>query len=672
MTDIGYLALLLALIVAIYSVLASVVGARKGHHELTVSARNGLLMVFGLYSLGIVAMLYALLSNDFSIELVAGHSSRDLGIPYKIAALYADKGGSLMFWGWLISLFTTVLVVEKRGSFTRVMPYAIGILAAMQAFFLGLITLVVNVFESSSVSRPDGADLNPLLQNPGMLFHPPLLFGGFAAFALVFAFAVGSLVRGGMGNSWIPGIRRWALFAWCMLGLGNLVGAWWAYVELGWGGYWVWDPVENASLMPWLVGTAFVHSIAMQRKRGYLKKWSMALIVITFSLTLMSPFITHGGITSELHGFGGTPFVEYLGIAILVVLVVSTILLLRRRDELEDETAPSSLVSREGAFLATNIVLAAAAGLTLLITCWPRLVEELGRTASIGRGTFDWVVGPTLLLVVFLMGVCPLLGWRRSSVLSAKRNFGFSLAAVFVAAVIILILGIGNWYAVAAIVCGFPLLSILQEWFKGARARHRMKGENVIEAFFTLIWRNRPRYGGFVVHIGVILITLGVIGSSLYDEEREATLSVGESVEIKGYALTHTGLEYEDRRTFDPNTGRPSGKEVISADIEVRKGNSRIGTMSPELNYWPRQDNSFAEAAIRTTPLEDLFISLRAYDFDSGTATLRVLVNPLVLWMWIGGGVLLLGGVVAFWPGRPAIGQADMSRNVSHPGEVRT
>ncbi|MDY6910824.1 MAG: cytochrome c biogenesis protein CcsA [Chloroflexota bacterium] len=520
MADIGYATLTLALIFAIYSAIASVIGARRGNHRLAASARNGSIAVLIFFTLAIEIMLYSLITDNFGINLVASHSSKDLPLLYKFTALYSDKAGSLMFWGWLISIFTVILIIPKHSVAESARSYALSILSVTLVFFLILVTVVLNVFEKPALLLPDGHGLNPALQNPGMLIHPPLLFLGYAGFAIVFAFALSVLISRSTHSGWIGQIRQWALFAWCTLGLSNLVGAWWAHDNGAWGGYWVWDPVENASLMPWLLGTAFLHSIAMQRKRSYLKTWSMVLIVFTFAFTLLSPFITHGGIESPLHGFDNSPVPPYILSFIIVVLAGSLSFIVLRRKQLQDDEKPLSFVSREGAFLLTNIVLALIVLLIFLGTIIPGIAQAISdREVIIERSFFDRTAGPALLILVLLMGVCPLLGWRRSSIGMLRHNFVYPALVSSAMAIAVLISGIGNWYAIAALVCGFPFFTIIQEWFRGTKTRHRTQGEYYLKAFLFLIWGNRPRYGGFTVHLGIILITVGVIGSSLHSND---------------------------------------------------------------------------------------------------------------------------------------------------------
>jgi len=645
MVDTGHIALILCFIAAVYTALASAWGARSGSHAFTASARNGLLVVAVLYTLAMAAMLYAFMSKDFSLRIVTEHASRDLPAVYAFSALYADKAGSVLFWGWLLSLFAAVLALQKYNSYKQITPCAISILAVILAFFLALVTIVVNVFEENPYPPVDGFGLNPLLQNVGMLIHPPLLYLGFAGFMVVFAFVMAALIVRRPGMEWIGGIRRWTLFAWCVLGIGNLVGMWWSYIELGWGGYWAWDPVENAGLMPWLLGTAFLHSVAMLRKRHYLHTWGLALIIVTFIFVLLSPFITHGGIESPLHGFYASNYPPYILGAIVVTLVGSVVLLYARHRDFGKEDKPLSPISREGAFLLTNVIFLVLVFLIITGVILPRIVEGLGGSEiALERDYFDWSCGPVMLFLVFFMGVCSTLRWRKASLKSIGWNLLYTLFPAVIIAIAVLISGIGNWYALAALVCGFPLFTIMREWLLGTRARRRATGGYYAGAFLRLIGSNRPRYGGFIVHIGIILITLGVIGSSFYGLEGMETLDIGEEMTVGKYELSYDALDMREG----------SSKVSAVASLSISRDGKLIDTVRPEYNYWFSWMEPFAEVAVRTTPAEDLFVSLSWTSFEPGdeSATFRVLVNPLIVWMWVGGGFLLLGGLVAFWPDR--------------------
>jgi len=440
---------------------------------------------------------------------------------------------------------------------------------------------------------------------------------------------------------WHNLIRRWALFAWCTMRDRNIIGMWWSYNELGWGGYWAWDPVENAGLMPWLLGTAFLHSIALRRQRDYLHTWSMVLIVFAFTFTLLSPFITHGGIESPLHGFYGSPFPPYILAAMVVVVVGSFTLLYIRRQDLKSKERPASLISREGAFLLTIIILVVLVFVILAGTVLPRVIEALGGAKiALDRSFFDRICGPVMLILVFLMGVCPLFGWGKSIWKSAGRNIIFFFLAVIVIAAAILVSGIGNWYIAAVILCGLPLFIIFREWYRGSVARHRSTGKNYLRAFFSLINSNRARYGGFLVHIGIVLIALGIIVSSFYSIERTATLDIGESMSAGNYELSYSELIFK----------QDDVKVSAVASILVSEKENPVAIIRPSYAYWFSHDDLFAEVAVRTTAAEDLFVSLvwTGFNPEDRSATFRVLVNPLIVWIWVGGALFLIGGALSF------------------------
>ncbi len=643
MADIGYIALFLALLVSIYSAVTFIVGLRGRLPALAHSARNGLLAVCGLVSLSVILLVYALLTHNFQLEYVASYTSRDLSFPYLISALWAGNDGSLLFWAWLLTIFASVVVLQKRGSGRELVPYASSIAMITESFFLILLLSVSNPFHKLSFIPSDGMGLNPLLENPGMIIHPPLLLAGYVGLTIPFAFALAALLTSRLGDEWIVSIRRWMLLAWMLLGAGNLIGAWWAYVELGWGGYWAWDPVENAGLMPWLVATAFLHSIMMQRRRGMLKVWNMALVILAFSLAIFGTFLTRSGVLSSVHTFGesalGPFFLAFIGIA----LVISLGSLYYRREELEGEAEMESLVSRESTFLLNNLLLIGAAFAIFLGTIFPLVSEAVrGVKISVGPPFFNQVNGPIFLAIILLAGICTLIGWRKASLRNLVHNFLWPFVAAVVTGILIFILGIRQGFALVAFpVCTFVLATVFSEWFRGVKARHRMKGENYLKAFLNLIGANRPRYGGYIIHIAIILIAIGVIGSSLYSTDKEATLKPGESITIDNYSLTYDNIDSYETQS----------KGVVVATLSVRNHGRLLGTLTPEKYFHRSYEQPVTEVAIRSTVIEDLYVILVGWTAD-GSATFKVLVNPLVNWIWIGGGVLVLGGLIAFWPGR--------------------
>lgn len=643
MADIGYIALFLALVASIYSAIAFVFGVRGRHPALTKSAKNSLLAVCGLVSISVAILVYALLTHDFQIEYVASYTSRDLSFTYLISALWAGNNGSLLFWGWLLSVFAAVVVLQKRDRSRELVPYASSIIMVTEAFFLILLLFVSNPFHKLASVPVEGIGLNPLLENPGMIFHPPTLLAGYAGFTIPFAFAIAALLTRRLGDDWIIAARRWTLLAWLLLGVGNIIGAWWAYVELGWGGYWAWDPIENAGLMPWLMATAFLHSIMMQRRRGLFKVWNMVLIILTFSLVIFGTFLTRSGILSSVHTFADSVLGLFFLTFFSVTLFGSLGLLYYRSEELKGEAEMGSLVSKESTFLLNNLLLVGATFAILLGTVFPLISEVVrGVKISVGAPFFNQVNGPIFLAIILLAGLCTLIGWRRSSIKNLIRNFLWPLGAALVLGIGLFVLGVREWYALIAFsLCGFVLSTILYKWFRETRIRHRTRAENYLKTFWGLIGTNRPRYGGYIVHIAIILIAIGVIGSSFYDVETEAILKPGESMTIKGYTLTYENMDHYQT---------PS-KLVATATLSVYNEGKLIGELTPEKYFHRSYQQPVTEVAIRTTLLEDLYVILIGWDED-GTTAFKVLVNPLVNWIWIGGGVLVLGGLLAFWPGR--------------------
>ena len=639
--EIGQGTIILAFLAALVSVVVAGIGARTDSRRLISITRISVISIAVLYSLALATAIFAFLTRDYSLKIVSDHVDSSLPAAYTLSALYADKGGSILLWGWLISLFSAFIAFRKHDYDNSILPHMLCILAAIQLFFLAMVTFVANVFEKNPTPVAEGFGLNPLLQNVAMLVHPPMLYLSFAAVSVVFAMVIAALITRTPGDQWVRWVRRWTLFGWCTLGLGNLIGMWWSYNELGWGGYWAWDPVENAGLMPWLLITAFVHSISVQRQRNHLQKWSLLLAIFTFEFTLLIPFITHGGIESPLHGFYGSQFPPYILAVILVTLAGSLGLLYARRKDFGREERSFSLISRESAFLTTNIILVLLTAVVLTGTVLPRIVELAGGdNIAIDRSFYDQVAGPIMLLLVFFMGVCPLLGWARTSWQSVRGNFLFSSLVTLLIVVIVIIIGGGKWYAISAAVCSFPFLVVLLEWFRGAKARQRSRKENYLGAALALLNSNRPRYGGFLVHIGIILIALGIVVSSFYSTENTASLEVGQSMEVGGYDFTYDELIFK----------QDNAKVSAIATLTLGRQGDLIGQLYPENNYWFNYMDTFAEAAVRTTPAEDIFVSLvwTSFDQQDKSVTIRAMVNPLVVWIWVGGGFLVLGGIITF------------------------
>jgi cytochrome c-type biogenesis protein CcmF len=610
MADIGYIALLLALVASIYSAVAFVVGTRGRYPELVASARNGVYAACGLVSLAALALIYALVTHDFQVEYVASYTSLDMSLKYTLSAFWAGNAGSLLLWTWLLSIFAAIVVFQNRNKNRELIPYASVVMMVTLAFFIILGTFVANPFEKLTFAPADGMGLNPLLENPGMLIHPPTVLIGYAGFTVPFAFAIAALLTRRLGDEWIKAVRRWTIFAWLSLGIGNILGA---------------------------------HSIIMQRRRGMLKRWNIVLIILTFNLAIFGTFLTRSGILSSVHAFGestlGTFFLVFIGVA----LVGSLGLLFYRREHLKSEAEMDSLISRESSFLLNNLVLVGATFAIFLGTIFPVISEAVrGTKITVGAPFFNQVVGPIFLVLILLTGICVFLGWRRASTKKLIRNFLYPLIGALVLCLVLFSVGIREWYALALFpLCVFVAGTHLFAWYREVRARGHLKVENPLKAFFGLLWANKPRYGGMIVHLGIVLIAMGVIGSSFYQVEKEAALLPGDQMTIKGYALTYEGMSFYET---------PS-KQVVTAKLSVYNGDKRVGELTPEKYFHRTHQQPVTEVAIRSTPLEDLYVILGGWAED-GTTTFVVLVNPLVSWIWIGGVVLLLGGLIAFWPDR--------------------
>ncbi|MBI4317051.1 MAG: heme lyase CcmF/NrfE family subunit [Chloroflexi bacterium] len=641
LTDLGYAALLIAFIVAGFSSISFIWGKIKGYGELLDSARNGVYAVCGLLTVASAIMLYALLTHDFQVQYIAQYTSRDLDLFFVISAFWAGQEGSLLFWAWLLTAFTVIVAVQNRDAHRELMPWVLGILMITCTFFLMLLTVVTNPFFRLPVVPADGQGLNPLLQNPGMFFHPPTTYLGYVGFAIPFAFAMAALITGRLGDAWIRSTRRWTLFAWFFLSMGNFFGAQWAYVELGWGGFWAWDPVENSSFMPWLTGTAYLHSVMIQERRGMLKVWNMVLIILTFALTIFGTFLTRSGILSSVHSFGqsnlGPFFLAFIGIA----LILSIGLLLDRLPYLRAENELDSFVSRESTFLLNNLILVGAAFATFWGTIFPLISEAVrGVKITVSVPFFNQVNGPIFLVLMLIMAVCPLIGWRRASTENLIRNFLYPLVGTIAFSVGAYALGLRDTYALLAFgLCAFVVATILLEVLRGTRARHRISGENYPRALGNLVWHNKPRYGGYIVHLSVVMIALGIIGGLGLKSEIETTVMPGEMINIGKFSLKYNRLYELPKRTHD----------VVVAEMDVYNSGKKVDSISPAKQFHKGQDQPSTEVAIRTTLVEDLYVILNGWDKD-GSASFKVLVNPLVVWIWIGGGVMLLGTLIAFWP----------------------
>ncbi len=652
MTILGQISLWLALLVAAWGAATGVLGGIRRRPELIHSARRATYVLFGLLAVAAACLLTALLRHDFNVEYVAAYTSRNLPLVYTVAAFYGGQAGSLLFWAFVLSIFASAAQWSTPKRYEPLMPYVAAVTSGIEIFFLATLVFAANPFARLPFTPADGSGLNPQLQNPGMVVHPPMLYLGYISISIPFAFAVAALISRRLDTGWLHAIRRWTLLSWTFLSIGITLGMWWAYVELGWGGYWAWDPVENASFLPWLTMTAFLHSVMIQEKRGMLKKWNITLITLSFMLSIFGTFITRSGIISSVHSFTESN-VGYFFLAFLILTAIGLAWLLwTRLPELKTEAQLESAISREASFYFNNLVLVGIAFSVFWGTIFPILSEWVrGQKITVGPPFFNMVNVPLGLLLLALTGVGPLIAWRKASLGNLRRQFTVPVAALAVTAVILAAIRYSNFYAgVAAALAAFVVATIVQEFVRGVSARHRLHGENVALAFARLVGRNRRRYGGYVVHLGIVTYMVAFSGLA-FKKQLEASLKPGQSTTMidpygRQFTFTHLGISQYDRLN----------RFVTAASVEVRRDGKRIGVMSSERRQYvdsfdrPTFQPS-TEAAIRSTPLEDLYIVFGGAVGNSEEAVYRFTINPLVWWVWYGGAILVLGGVIVMWPG---------------------
>ncbi len=661
MVDVGQLILILALVCAVYSIWVSLLGARKGREDYIQSGENASFGVTILLTLVVLVLWKQILGNDYHNEYVASYSNRALPVFYKIAAFWGGQKGSLLFWGWLLTLFSALTIYLNRYKNRELMPYVVAVLMAGVLFFILLSVFVSQPFEklwqlsdgrvTMALSRPagavaftaaDGRGLNPLLQHPAMAIHPPVLFLGYAGFSVPFAFALAALLSGRLGNQWLQTIRRWTLVPWFFLSMGILLGAKWAYMELGWGGYWAWDPVENASLMPWLVATAFIHSVMIQEKKNMLRVWNMVLILLTYTLCIFGTFLTRSGVVSSVHSFAqsaiGTWFVAYL----LLIILGSTYLLFKRLAELKTDNHFDSVVSRESAFLINNLVFLGALFAVFWGTIFPMVTEAIrGVKVTVAEPFFNKVTIPIGLFMLFLTGVGPLVAWRKTSSRLLRKILMIPTLVSVAGLVVLFVFGIRHFYALVSLTLSiFVTATIVAEFHRGARARMRTNAENYLAALLRLLQKNKRRYGGYIVHFGIVVMFVGFTGKA-FDAEKESHLQVGESMEIRDYRL-----EYLDFQTL-----QDANKVVWQATMDVYKGGQKVKTIYPNKHYYKIQEQPTTEVVLRSTLMEDLYVVL-AQPNDDRSAIFKVYINPLINLVWISGLIVTVGSFIILLPDR--------------------
>ncbi|MBN1220317.1 MAG: heme lyase CcmF/NrfE family subunit [Anaerolineae bacterium] len=664
MPNLGYIATTLAFVLAIYAAVVAVVGARRRSPELVASARNAALAVTGLVTIAVIIIEYLLITGHYQTKYVYEVSNRAAPIFYRITALWGGQDGSLLFWSWLMSIFATAVLLRKWGPMRILMPYVMVVTQVTLAFFLGLVVFVANPFEQLSFFPADGAGLNPLLRHWGMIIHPPVLYLGFVGFVIPYAFAIAALTTRQTGDLWIRTTRRWSLIAWMFLSLGLLLGAWWAYDVLGWGGYWGWDPVENASLVPWLIATPFLHSVIMQENRGVLKRWNMALIMMTFVMVIWGTFTTRSGVISSVHSFAQSAIGPLFFGFIAIMFTLSFVLYVWRWDDLKSDNELDSFVSREAVFLLNNLLFTGLAFIVWWGSNFPLFSEALmDEKIVVGPPFFEKTTAPLWAAILILMGIAPLVPWRKASL----RRIGNSLfwPAMGGMVVMILLYTIGGIKIIGAVLgfgfCVFTLTATLIEYWRGASARHRSHGESYPVALAKLIARNRRRYGGYLIHIAIILIALGVVGSRFYQVEAQRNLAIGERMTIHSdvvgtYEITYHGLR---------DGPSPDDRFITEALLTVTYNGKPAGELIPTREFFVVQQQPMTIPDKRSTLADDLYVILAGWEGSGETATFKAYINPLVNWLWIGGLVLMLGTLVAAWPD-----PQERTRRVTHSAKI--
>jgi cytochrome c-type biogenesis protein CcmF len=643
MPELGNWLLWLAGLTTAYSLFILIIGIQRGRDgaALIASGHNAALAAGALLTLTAGLLFYNLAISNFRVEYVSHYTSRELPLFYKLSAFWGGQQGSLLLWAWLLSIFTVAVLLIYQKKNLPALPHVIAILMAILLFFNVLLLFVASPFELLDRIPANGAGLNPLLQHPAMAIHPPLLYLGYVGMAVPLAFALGALLSGHLDDSWVKNVRHWTLIPWFFLTMGIMLGARWAYVELGWGGYWAWDPVENASLMPWLTGTAFLHSIMIQEKKGMLKIWNMVLIILTFELCIFGTFITRSGIISSVHAFAQSGIGPMFGVFLVTTTVFCIWALVRRVPNLRAQNQMESIVSRESTFLMNNLVLIGATFAVFWGTIFPLISEAVrGVKITVGAPFFNQVNLPIAMALLALTGIGPVLAWRRSSTENLRKQFAVPLALTLIGAVLLWVFNIRHLYAFLTFALSILVTAtIVQEFYRGMRARRQSHQENWLAAFWQLLTRNQRRYGGYVVHFGIVLIFVGISGTA-FTTHLEATVQTG-----KAFSISHYQVQF-NRMNF----GQDAAKQWMATEVSVIRDGKFMQTLHPEKRLYVTHEQPTTEVALLSTWRDDLYLVLAGYDEEKQEATFSAYVNPLVVWLWIGGWVMAFGTLLAMVP----------------------
>jgi cytochrome c-type biogenesis protein CcmF len=644
MPSLGTFLLLTSFVACAYAVAASVAGARRRSRRLIESGTGAFYFITALMTVASGVMVHAFVTNNYAIKYVQRYSDSAQPLAYKIASYWGGLDGSIMFWVFLLGIFGTIAVYTNRERHRELIPWVVAVIASVEMFFIFLMVVHNNPFSTFLAQAPaDGKGLNPLLQNFYMAIHPPSLYIGFVSMTIPFAFGIAALITGHLDDSWLRAVRRWTMVGWLFLSFGLTLGMLWAYEELGWGGFWGWDPVENAGLLPWFTATAFLHSVMVQERRGMLRVWNVTLVIVTFFLTIFGTFMTRSGVVQSVHAFGEDRELAWMfTVFMVVILTFSFGLVIRRLPLLRSRHQLDSWVSREAAFLANNWILLFSAFFVLFATMFPTLSEALrGQRLTVGPPFFNKWMLPIGLMLLLLTGIGPLLAWRKSSVRNLVEQFLWPSVAAVVTAVALYAYGVRVWASGTCFaLCAFVTTTVLQELIRGANVRKGATGSDIVTAMIGLVGRSRRRYGGYVVHLGIMLMFLGFAGQG-FKQEEQIKLGVGQQTTVGPFTVRHDAL----RVTTDAQ------KQMVTGHVTVSEGSKVIGTLQPARWFFAKhEEEPTTEVAIRRAPAEDLYVVLGGYDVSSQQATYAITVNPLVNWIWFGFAVMALGTGLALLP----------------------
>ena len=642
---IGTVTIYLGLAISIYALIAFIIGIRKQNQTWINSGKNSVLMMFFISSILMTLLFLALGTDQFQFKYVSTYTSSDLALIYKLCALWAGNAGSLLLWTFFLTMYNAMVTFSKKMKANPMVPYISSILLGNIIFFYYLLATTAKPFELNEVIPNEGNGLNPMLQDPGMILHPVTLYLGYVGMAVPFAFAIAALMLKNVDSFWIRMTRRWTLLAWLFLTLGNVIGGWWAYLELGWGGYWAWDPVENASFMPWLTVTAFLHSVMIQERKQMLKVWNLSLIILSYSLTLFGTFLVRSGVLTSVHAFGdsnlGTYFLIFMAFAVIFAMYV----MMSRYQLLKKDSGQfESFLSKESSFLINNLILVGATFAVFWGTIFPLVSEAVkGTKVTVGIPFFNTVMSPILLGLMFVMAVCPLIAWQKSSMKNLQKNFLVPVILSIIIAVILFVFGIRGAYPLISFgIVSFMLLTHILEIYRGVRARRSVTKEAHPVALVRLMTKNRRRYGGYTVHFGIALMAIGIIGSQNFDVETMKTVAIGETIQLENFKVTYEELGQK----------REGMNDVVYAVLSVEKDGKKLGKVVPEKIFFGNTNQPpSTRVGLSSSWQEDLYTVLSAWEADK-RATFVVRINPLVKWIWTGGIVVIIGTLFAIWGGK--------------------